>query len=75
LSNIRRKLIRSETYQGRTIEARWMGPDLLSFVDTLELSGFFIDAQAAIEGAQRYIDAEITAAAQKAAKSVRESPR
>jgi hypothetical protein len=34
MSKIKRKLIRSETYQGRTLEARWMGPDLLCFVFT-----------------------------------------
>lgn len=62
--SIQRKLIRSEPYQAspeaprHTLEARYMGPDLLSFVSGVELAGFFTDAQAAIEGGQRYCDAQ-----------------
>lgn len=70
MSKIKRKLIRSESYQGRTIEARWMGPDLLCFVQGVELGSFYIDAQAAIEGGQRYIDADIKAAQERAAKEM-----
>jgi hypothetical protein len=70
MSKIKRKLIRSEAYQGRTIEARWMGPDLLCFVQGVELGSFYIDAQAAIEGGQRYIDADIKAAQERAAKEM-----
>lgn len=71
MSTIVRKLIRSETYQGRTIEARYMGPDLLCFVDGTELGSFYIDARAAIEGGQRFIDAEIKALKDRAAKNAR----
>ncbi len=70
-----RKLIRGESYQGRTIEARWMGPDLLCFVNGAELGSFYVDAQAAIEGGQRFVDAEIKAEQDKAAKAARESSR
>jgi hypothetical protein len=70
MSKIKRKLIRSEIYQGRTLEARWMGPDLLCFVQGVELGSFYIDAQAAIEGGQRYIDADIKAAQERAAKEM-----
>jgi len=64
-----RKLIRSESYQGRKIEARYMGPDLVCYVDGTELGGFYIDAQAAIEGGQRFIDADIKAQRERAAKA------
>lgn len=70
-----RKLIRSEPYQGRTLEARYMGPDLLCFVNGVELGGFYIDAQAAIDGGQRFVDADIKAAKDKDAKAARESKR
>lgn len=69
--SINRTLIRSETYRGRTLEARYMGPDLLAFVDGAELGSFYIDAQAAIEGAQRFVDAQVKAAADKAKDSSR----
>jgi hypothetical protein len=75
MSKIKRKLIRSEAYQGRTIEARWMGPDLLCFVNGTELGSFYIDAQAAIDAGSRYIDADIKAAADKAAQTARGQPR
>jgi hypothetical protein len=68
VSKVKRKLIRSESYEGRTIQARYMGPDLLCFVDGVELGSFYIDAQAAIDGGQRFIDAEMKAAKEKAAK-------
>jgi hypothetical protein len=71
MSKITRKLIRSETYQGATIEARWMGPDLLCFVNGTELGSFYIDAAAAIEGGQRYIDADIKAAQERKSQSDR----
>ncbi len=57
-----RKLIRSEIYtpsQSTTryrIEARFMGPDLLCYVDGQELGSFYLDAPGAIEGGQRYCD-------------------
>lgn len=56
---LKRTLIRSEKYEDRTLEVRHMGPDVLGFVNGIELSGFFIDVSAAIAGGQRYVDAEI----------------
>jgi hypothetical protein len=59
---ITRKVVgKPEAYRGRTITARHMGPDLLGYVDDIELSGFFIDVEAVRSGGQRYIDAEIKA--------------
>ncbi len=71
--SVTRKLIRSEAYQGRTLEARYMGPDLLCFVNGTELGSFYIDAQAAIEGGQRFVDADIKALQERATKAARES--
>jgi hypothetical protein len=71
-----RKLIRSECYEGRTLEARFMGPDLLGYCvpqgqDPVELAGFFIDAQAAIDAGKRFVDAQIKAQKERDAKSAR----
>jgi hypothetical protein len=76
MSKLIRQLIVSEVYEGRTLEARYMGPDLLGFVkpvtgETIELAGFFIDARAAIEGGKRYVDAEIKAVRERAEKAAR----
>ena len=68
---IQRKLVRSETYEGRTLEARHMGPDLLGFVNGVELSGFFVDARAAIDGGKRFVDAEIKAQRERDEKNAR----
>lgn len=73
--SINRTLIRSETYQGRTLEARYMGPDLLAFVEGAELGSFYIDAQAAIEGGQRFVDADIKALQERAAQAAKGTGR
>lgn len=57
-----RKLISSESYQGRRLSARHMGPDLLAYVDDMELSGFYVDASSAIAAGKRHVDAELKAA-------------
>lgn len=44
------------TYRGHTIQARFMGPDLLSFVDGQEMPGFYVDRQAALKGGERHVD-------------------
>lgn len=56
-----------ENYQGRTITVRLMGPDLLGYVDDIELSGFFWTAEAARVAARKYIDDEQRASKGKAA--------
>jgi hypothetical protein len=76
LVTVIRKLIRSEVYEGRTLEARFMGPDLLGYCGLsggtlIELSGFFIDAAAAIAGGKRFVDAEIKAQREREEKSAR----
>lgn len=72
---VKRKLIRSEPYQDRTLEARYLGPDLLAFVDGVELGSFYIDAQAAIDGGKRFVDADAKAQQERATKAARESSR
>lgn len=45
-----------ETYQGRTIEARFCGPDLLCYVDGLEVGNFYLTVEAAKAAGRRYVD-------------------
>lgn len=71
MSLIRKVVSKPEEYRGRTITIRHMGPDLLCEVDGIELSGFFIDTEAARAGGQRHIDAEIKAKEEAAAKAKR----
>jgi hypothetical protein len=52
-------------YRDRLITVRMMGPDMLSFVDDEELSGFFISEQAAVAAGQRYINDAIKAKERK----------
>jgi hypothetical protein len=64
---LKRKLIRQETYQGRVLEAVYMGPDLLAFVNGVELASFYIDTEAALAAGRRYADEEEKAKAKRAA--------
>jgi hypothetical protein len=48
-------------YEGRKIIVRYMGPDLLTYVDDIELGGFYLNSEAAIGAGKRHIDAEIKA--------------
>ena len=61
MSRVKRKPIRTETYRGHTLEARFMGPDLGVFVDGVDLNSFYIDANAAMDGGRRYVDAQLKA--------------
>jgi hypothetical protein len=63
----------TQVYHGRKLTARYMGPDLLGFVDDIELSGFFLDVNAAHAAGQRHVDAEIKAAKEAAAKAQKKS--
>jgi hypothetical protein len=64
----RKQVGETETYHGRKLRARFMGPDLLGFVGDMELSGFFLDVEAAHAAGRRHVDAEIKAE-QEAAKA------
>jgi hypothetical protein len=50
-----------EKYRGRVLSVRLMGPDYLSYVDEIELSGFFISPGAAASAGQKYVNDEIEA--------------
>jgi len=60
-----RRLIRQQSYLGRSLEARYLGPDLLAFVNGIELASFYIDAQSAIDAGVRYVDEEEKAKAKR----------
>lgn len=49
----------AERYHGRRLHAAYMGPDLIGYVDGVELSGFFLNVEAAISGGRRYVDEQI----------------
>lgn len=61
-----RKIIAQTTYKEHTLEARYMGPDLLSYVNGMELANFYVNTQAAFEAGQRHVDYELKAAKEKA---------
>lgn len=69
---VERKVIgEPQVYKGRTITAKFIGPDLLGYVDDIELSGFFLDTEAVQAAGERYIDAEIKAEEEKKARAQR----
>ena len=55
-------------YKGHTIEAKFLGPDLLCYVDGAELGSFFVDAESARKGGMRYVDQVEKEKADKAGK-------
>lgn len=56
----------AERYQGRRLVARYMGPDLLGYVDGVQLSGFYLDVEAALRAGRRYVDEQIKEEKKKA---------
>lgn len=66
---IERKPVGEMTYHGRKIEVKFMGPDLLAYVDGIELSGFYLDSQAAYVAGQKHVDAELLAEAERKKKT------
>jgi hypothetical protein len=46
----------TEDYRGHQIIVRYFGPDLICEVDGEDLAAFYIDADAARRGGQRYVD-------------------
>lgn len=48
-----------EEYRGHKIVAHLAGPDLLGYVDDVELSGFYLNTAAVSAAGQRYIDGKI----------------
>jgi hypothetical protein len=49
----------AERYHGRRLHASYMGPDLLSNVDGVELPAFYLSVEAAIGAGRRYVDDQI----------------
>lgn len=63
--SLQRVVVSTEIYQGRKLVARFCGPDLLAYVDAIELSGFYLDTRAAMLAGKKHVDAEIKAAADR----------
>lgn len=51
-----RKVVAIETYRDHKIEAKFLGPDLLAYVEGEEIAHFYINTRAAIEAGRRHID-------------------
>jgi hypothetical protein len=62
---VQRKIVSESAYRGKKIKVCFMGPDYLAYVDDREMSGFYISEQAAIGGAQTFINEELEAAGKK----------
>jgi hypothetical protein len=67
----RRQVGDAERYHGRRLHAGYMGPDLLGYVDDIELGGFYLTVEAAIGAGRRHVDAEIRAVNEAARKAGR----
>ncbi len=57
----RKQVGATEDYRGYTLSVRYMGPDLLAYVGVIELSGFYLNREAALAAARRYVDDDIKA--------------
>lgn len=58
--SFQRKLVGEPTeYKGYIITVRYMGPDLLGYVNNEELSGFFVDVRAVVAAGARYVDQKL----------------
>lgn len=55
----RRQVGEPLAYKGRTITTTMLGPDLLSYVDEIEMPHFYLSLTAARKAAMRYVDTEI----------------
>lgn len=55
----RRQVGSTELYHGRKLTARYLGPDLLAYVDDVELNAFYTDVESARAAGRRHVDAEI----------------
>ena len=55
--SIQRQQIGADQYvRGHLVQLRYLGPDLLCYVDNTELNAFYETVPAAMAGAERYID-------------------
>lgn len=53
---VRKQIGEGIEYKGRELVARFMGPDLLLYVDGVQVGNFFIDRPSAIDAGVRYVD-------------------
>lgn len=55
----RKKVGKTERYEGSDIDVRFMGPDLLAIVDGVELPNFYLTPEAARAAGRRYVDEQL----------------
>jgi len=68
MSLIRKQVGAAEAYRGSKLTAHYMGPDLLAYVDGVEMPGFYLSVEAAIAGGRRYVEAQLKAEAEAKAR-------
>ena len=59
---IRKQVGNTLKYLRRSIIVRFMGPDLLCYVDDVELAGFYLTVAAAQKAGKEYVDHAIESA-------------
>lgn len=65
---IQRRTVGSATlYRGGKIEAKHCGPDLLCYVDGVELGGFYASVEGVRKAGMRHIDAQLKEESEQAA--------
>lgn len=55
----RRQVGPTVRYEGRVLSAHHMGPDLLAYVDGVELAAFYLNVESAHAAGRRYVDEQI----------------
>jgi hypothetical protein len=64
MSLIRKQVGAAQAYKGSKLTAHYMGPDLLSFVDGVEMPSFYLNVEAARRAGRVYVDAKLKVAAE-----------
>lgn len=59
MSVIRKQVGAAEAYRGSKLTAHYMGPDLLCYVDGVEMPGFYLSVEAAHRIGRMYVDAQL----------------
>lgn len=70
---IRKQIGPAEAYRGSRLTTHYMGPDLLLYVDGVEMPGFYLNQEAAHRAGRIYVDAQLKAQAEAQEKAKVES--
>ena len=56
---LQRKLVDCVTYKKHVIDIKYIGPDLLCYVNEIELPNFFVNIRSAIEAGKRFVNEKL----------------